>query len=346
MAAQRVPAGPPAPAPVQRLRLRYARRGRLRFSSGRDFQRALERALRLARVPMAYSSGFHPHPRISYANAAPTGCASEAEYVELALAQRVDPAELVRAVDAALPAGLDILDAVEAGPGSLAERLEASHWRFVFDGADDRGYDEPGDTPGLLMALDRFTAAATVEVTRVTKSGPKTFDVRAPVISIGLRRRVPRGQAEEVEVLTRADSDDDSHEDSHEDSQDGSRDDVPVDIAAGEPLPRTRQPGWHWSAARPSFGADDGAADGADGGADGGADESGPRCAILEMVVRHTTPAVRPDDILRALRSVADFTPSTPPLVTRLAQGPLPGGRPPVADPLASDRAVIGTSER
>src|SRR5205814_2502550 len=46
-------------------------------------------------------------------------------------------------------------------------------------------------------------------------------------------------------------------------------------------------------------------------------------CAILRMVVRHTTPAVRPDDILAALDSVAGLTLSTPPLVTRLAQGPL-----------------------
>ncbi len=337
MAAQRVPTGPQAPAPVQRLRLRYARRGRLRFSSGRDFQRALERALRLAKVPMAYSSGFHPHPRISYANAAPTGVASEAEYVELALAERVDPADLVRAVDAALPAGLDIVDAVEAGPGSLAERLQASHWRFVFDGADDRGYDDRDErgAPGLLEALDRFTAASNVEVTRVTKSGPKTFDVRGPVVSMGLRRRVPRADLDDVEVLALVDTDADTQAETDADADPAAGGaDHPADTEAVDPLPGTPQPGWYWSAARP------------DAVPVGGGDEPGSRCAILEMVVRHTTPAVRPDDILRALRSVADFTPSTPPLVTRLAQGPLPGGRPPVADPLASDRAVIGTSER
>src|SRR6187402_1996669 len=72
--------------PVQRLRIRYAKRGRLRFTSHRDFSRAFERAIFRARVPMAYSSGFNPHPRISYAGAAPTGAASEAEYLEIALA--------------------------------------------------------------------------------------------------------------------------------------------------------------------------------------------------------------------------------------------------------------------
>ena len=69
----RSPTGPPPPPTVQRLRLRYAKRGRLRFSSHRDFQRAFERALRRAEVPMAYSAGFSPHPKVSYANAAPTG---------------------------------------------------------------------------------------------------------------------------------------------------------------------------------------------------------------------------------------------------------------------------------
>ena len=77
--------------PVQRLRIRYAKRGRLRFTSHRDFSRAFERAVFRARIPMAYSSGFNPHPRISYAGASPTGAASEAEYLEIGLAEVVDP---------------------------------------------------------------------------------------------------------------------------------------------------------------------------------------------------------------------------------------------------------------
>ena len=59
----RTPDGPPPPPTVQRLRVHYAKRGRLRFSSHRDFQRAFERALRRAAVPMAYSAGFSPHPQ-------------------------------------------------------------------------------------------------------------------------------------------------------------------------------------------------------------------------------------------------------------------------------------------
>src|SRR3954453_17708319 len=85
--------GPPPPPGVQRLRIRYAKRGRLRFTSHRDFARAFERALRRATVPMGYSAGFSPHPKISYVGAAPTGVASEAEYLEIGLAEERDPDE-------------------------------------------------------------------------------------------------------------------------------------------------------------------------------------------------------------------------------------------------------------
>ena len=108
----RMPEGPPPPPTVQKLRLRYAKRGPLRFASHRDLARALERALRRARVPMAFSAGFSPHPKISYLGAAPTGAASEAEYVEIGLAERRDPEEVRAALDASLPPGVDVARAV------------------------------------------------------------------------------------------------------------------------------------------------------------------------------------------------------------------------------------------
>ena len=122
---------------VQRLRLQYAKRGRLRFSSARDFQRALERALRRAEIPMAYSAGFSPHPKVSYANAAPTGVASEAEYVEIGVTQACDPEAVRAALDAALPPGLDVVAAVEARTPDFANRLEASVWRIELPGVPE-----------------------------------------------------------------------------------------------------------------------------------------------------------------------------------------------------------------
>jgi radical SAM-linked protein len=225
---------------VQRLRVRYAKRGRLRFTSHRDFARAFERALRRAEVPMAYSAGFTPHPKVSYAGAAPTGVASEAEYLEIALAERREPEQVLAALDAALPVGLDVVEVVEATPPPLADRIEASYWRV-----------ELPEVPlgQVQAAVTALMAADVAPVEKLTKDGRRTVDARAPIVHL----RVSESQ----------------------------------------------------QAATPDC------------------------CAILEAVVRHATPAVRPDDVLTALRQVGALSTPVTPLVTRLAQGLL-GDTPPV----------------
>ena len=243
-----MPDGPPPPPTVQKLRIRYSKRDRLRFTSTRDFQRALERALRLAQVPMAYSAGFHPHPKISYTNAAPTGTASEAEYVEISVAERLDPEAVRVALDAALPEGYGIEEVVEARSGSLADLLEASLWRLDFGELSDEEAAELDRAVADYLALDE------AQVTRVLKKGPRTFDTRAAVLRLE---------------------------------------------AAGEGSP----------------------------------------CAILAMVVRHTTPVVRPEDVLTAMRTAVELRLPRPPRVTRLAQGPLEPASATVADPFAARNA-------
>lgn len=167
----------PSDPPVQRIRLRYAKRGRLRFTSHRDVARAFERALRAAGVPMAYSQGFSPHPRVSWVGAAPTGAASEAEYVEIQLVRRCDPELVRREVNTNLPDGLDVLaaqDAREAGGGSLAERIDASVWRIEL----------PGVTSATLRdAVAALMAADEVHVEKVTKDGRRIIDARAALVS-------------------------------------------------------------------------------------------------------------------------------------------------------------------
>jgi radical SAM-linked protein len=185
----RQPDGPAPPPAVQRLRLRYAKRGRLRFSSHRDFQRAFERALRRAAVPMAYSAGFSPHPKVSYAGAAPTGVASEAEYLEIALSQRCDPERLREALDRSLPPDLDVLEVVEARGGSLADRLQASVWEIRLPGV-------PEDD--AVRAAQAFLAAPAVEVQRMTKNGVRTFDARAAVRELTVDGPDPRGATDHV----------------------------------------------------------------------------------------------------------------------------------------------------
>ncbi|CAO5169755.1 Radical SAM-linked protein [Frankia sp. AiPs1] len=269
----RRPEGPPPPPVVARIRVRFAKRGRLRFLSHRDIARAIERGLRRAGVPMAYSAGFSPHPRISWVGAAPTGAASEAEYVEFGLAAAVDPEWLRSALDAALPPGLDVLDAVlvpgsstvgssgsgpgsdGAGPagtrmsgsGSLAERIDASRWWIRLPGVGE---------PALSAAVAELLGRDEVVVERATKDGRRRFDVRPAVVL----------------AVCRA--------------------------------------------------------------------ENGT-CAILELVARHTTPAVRPDDVLTALYVVAGLRLSAPPEPIRLDQGRLLDDGT-LADPLAPDRNDAG----
>lgn len=174
--ARRLPEGPAHVAPVQRIRLQYAKRGRLRFSSHRDFSRAFERSLRRAEIPMAYSAGFHPHPKISYVGAAPTGVGSEAEYLEIALAEYRDPAAVAAALDAVLPDGLDMiraLDVADCPPGSLTEQMQASDWQL-----------ELVTDPALLRAaVAELLATESVLVERLTKDGRRSLDARAPIIS-------------------------------------------------------------------------------------------------------------------------------------------------------------------
>ncbi|PUA80902.1 TIGR03936 family radical SAM-associated protein [Nocardioides currus] len=176
---------PQQPPPVQRLRVRYAKRGRLRFTSHRDFSRAFERAVFRARIPMAYSSGFNPHPRISYAGAAPTGSASEAEYLEIALAQVLVPSEVHALLDEALPPGLDVLEVVESPGGSLADRLEASRWRI----------DVTVPLDSAQAAADAFLAADEVLVERMTKKGLREFDARDAVLSLATAASTERDGA-------------------------------------------------------------------------------------------------------------------------------------------------------
>ncbi|MGN9846031.1 TIGR03936 family radical SAM-associated protein [Nonomuraea sp. H19] len=250
---------------MQRLRVRYAKRGRLRFASHRDISRAVERAVRRAGIPVAFSAGFSPHPKISYAGAAPTGVASEAEYLEIGVTEPCDPEGVRADLDASLPPGLDVLDVVEASSSGFADRLEASIWELRLPGVEE---------PAVLTAVEKFLAAEVVEVERLTKKGVRRFDAREAVLTIDVTDSQPA---------------------------DGSG-------APAQGIGRTA------------------------------AQVPGRPCVILRMVVRHATPAVRPDDVLTGLRLVADFAPPVPPEVTRLAQGPLDASTGALADPLDLDR--------
>src|SRR3546814_5054274 len=139
---------------------------------------------------MAYSSGFNPHPRISYAGAAPTGSASEAEHLEIALAEVVDPAAHHLLLEESLPDGLDILEVVNAGTGSLADHLQASRWLIDLD----------LDLGVATEVVTKFLAAEEVSVERMTKKGLRTFDCRSAVSTMSVE---PGDRGSRIDVLLR-----------------------------------------------------------------------------------------------------------------------------------------------
>lgn len=130
---------------------------------------------------MAYSQGFSPHPKISWVGAVPTGVASDAEYVEIALAERVDPVALREELNRALPAGLDVQEVVEAGAGALADRIDATCWRIEFPGVSEAT---------LRSAAAALSAAEHVEIERLTKSGRRTVDIRPAIVSLEVSAQV------------------------------------------------------------------------------------------------------------------------------------------------------------
>src|SRR6059058_4355063 len=97
-------------ARVQRLRVRYARGPEVRYVSHLDMMRFWERALRRAHVPVAYSEGFTPHPQINLGAPLSVGMTSRAELLDVFLARPMAADELRRALEAQMPAGMQIDD--------------------------------------------------------------------------------------------------------------------------------------------------------------------------------------------------------------------------------------------
>ena len=109
--APRTPGGGPSHGPLPRVRIRFAKHGKVRFTSHRDVARIWERALRRAGVEIAYTEGFSPRPRLSFGLALSTGHESDAEYLDVILRDEPSPStveQLPARLAPVLPAGIDV----------------------------------------------------------------------------------------------------------------------------------------------------------------------------------------------------------------------------------------------
>lgn len=164
-----------------KLRIRHSKLGKVRFTSHRDSARHWERAVRKAGVPLAYSAGFTPRPRMSFGLALPTGGESLAEYLDMELAPDTHPDldELSARFSAALPVGYEVTHVVERDHGSpsLQEDVVACSWQLTLHGVS---HEQTADAVAIALA------SPSLMVARERKGQHAVDDVRGAIEDLSL----------------------------------------------------------------------------------------------------------------------------------------------------------------
>jgi radical SAM-linked protein len=178
------------------VRLRFTKRGKIRFTGHRDVARIWERALRRTGVPIAYTQGFSPRPRLSFGLALPTGDESDGEYLDLLLDEPVEPESLCEALTAALPVGFEVTaaTAIERSTPSLQESVIGCTWWFE---VRQIGRDTAEALARELLEADRLP------YTRQRKGREVEVDLRSALGSLIPLGASEHGQAFSTELATK-----------------------------------------------------------------------------------------------------------------------------------------------
>ena len=160
-----------------RIRLRFAKVGKVRWTSHRDLARMFERAFRRVELPVAYSGGFAPRPKVSFGLALPTGCESVAEYLDVDLRAGVDLATLTGRLSDALPVGVDVtgVAVVDGRAPSLQQEVTSCTWTVDLS---DLG------AAGCAALVEEILAVPALPTTRERKGKPVTDDLRPAITSL------------------------------------------------------------------------------------------------------------------------------------------------------------------
>lgn len=189
------------------VRLKYYKQGKLKFLSHLEIKRALERAIRRAGLILEYSQGFNPRPKIVYGTASAVGLSSIAEYIELELKRDVGPKDVIKQLNAALPAEIRITAAMRLAPGEKNVMAITSASRFEMACIGETAI-------GISAALERLRNASGYTVTRQKEDrikhvdvGPMLLDFKAEQLSNGKVRLEltlkdsPAGSIKPAEVI-------------------------------------------------------------------------------------------------------------------------------------------------
>ena len=167
-----------APAAVQRLRLRYRKIGPARFIGTRELGTVFERAARRAGLPVAFSRGHHPLPKLSFGPALPLGASSEDELLDIELTAAMPPAEARARLAGELPEGLELLGAVEIPRAARSIDQSVAGFRWEVDLAD---LPEPPASDVVTDAVARFRRGEPLPVRKGGKHGERIVDGRTAV---------------------------------------------------------------------------------------------------------------------------------------------------------------------
>lgn len=162
---------------VQRMRVTFARGESVKYITHLDLMRFWERALRRANVPIAYSEGFSPHAQISLAAPLPVGTTSEAELMDVFLAERITPKSLLSDVSSQLPPDMRAVSAEEVGLGLPALQADVRFAEYDVD-------VEPPDGGDAREAVVRFLAADAIPWEHRREDQVRSYDIRSFVDTI------------------------------------------------------------------------------------------------------------------------------------------------------------------
>jgi radical SAM-linked protein len=173
----------------QRLRITYRKDGPAKYVAHLDLMRSWERAIRRAKLPLAYSQGFSPHARIAMAAPLPVGTIGEREQMDIILTDGLDTTDVTKRIAAALPDGLAVVELQEVGERlpSLQSSVRAARYRVTFDAAEVA-------PASLREAADALIAAETLdwEEQRGPNKKPRRYDLRAAVMALGVSEDADR----------------------------------------------------------------------------------------------------------------------------------------------------------
>ena len=164
------------------VRIRFAKRGKVRFISARDVARALERAFRIEQLPLAFTEGFSPRPKVSFGLALSVGHESDAEYLDVELTEPVDTAALAERLTPALPEGMPATGAVRLI--DRAPALQESITEVQYRVATIDGHGRPVPEEVLGAAASGALASDVLTVARVRKGKESVDDIRPALRSI------------------------------------------------------------------------------------------------------------------------------------------------------------------